>query len=318
MIFRMKRVAFAPQFHHSIAPKTCLLYSERNSLPRIFLKSVVLIVAVCAASAAEPRRIISTAPSITETLFALGLGGKVVGDTTYCRYPPAAQKITKIGTWMQPNTEVILSLKPDLVIVQKTAVQSRGAFERLGVNLLEVKFDTIADIFESIDHIGAATGAHERAAALRKSIEQQVTALRDGVSHLPRTSVLFLVGRTPGTLEALIATGPRTYINEAIEAAGGKNIFESAAMSYAKISPEEIIARDPQVIIDASHGADSAQMSEPERAAQIALWQRYKTVSAVRNGRVYPVASEIFLVPGPRVVDLVRELVNLLHPGAAK
>lgn len=287
-------------------------------LRRRTVHSAVLVLAVCATAAAQPRRIISTAPSITETLFALGVGNRVVGDTIYCRYPPEAQKITKIGTWLQPSTEAILALRPDLVIVQKTAAQSRGAFEKLGVNLLEVRFDSIADIFESIDRIGAATGASERANALHKSIEQQLAAVRNKVARLPRTSVLFLVGRTPGTLEAMIAAGPRTYINEAIEAAGARNIFESAAMSYAKISPEEIVARSPQVIIDASHGADSLNMSEAERKAQITLWRRYPTVSAVKNGRVFPVHSEIFLVPGPRVADMVRELVKLVHPEAAE
>lgn len=273
---------------------------------------------MCAVSQAQPQRIVSTAPSITETLFALGLGSKVVGVTTYCRYPPEATRITKIGTWMQPNTEVILTLKPDLVIVQKTAVQSRGAFEKLGLNILEVRFDSIADIGQSIEAIGTATGAASRAHALHKSIDDQLSSIRNRIGRAAPTPVLFLVGRTPGSLEAMIAAGPHTYINEAIEVAGGRNIFATAAMSYAKISPEEIVVRNPHVIIDASHGADTSHMSEAERRAQIALWQRYKTLEAVKTGRVYPVASEIFLVPGPRVVDLVRQLVKFLHPETAR
>jgi iron complex transport system substrate-binding protein len=283
------------------------------------LFTVVLVLgAIYTRAEAQPRRIISTAPSITETLFALGVGNRVVGDTIYCRYPPEAQKITKIGTWMQLDTERILSLKPDLVIVQKTAMQTSSTIAKLGLKMLEVKFDSIADIHDTVERIAAAVGVPERGRELHRSLEQQLATMRDRVSQAPRTRVLFLVGRTPGTLDAMIAAGPRTYIDEAITAAGGRNIFESAAMSYAKISPEEVIARDPQVIIDASHGADSPSMSDAERNSQIRLWQRYRAVSAVKSNRVIPVASEIFLVPGPRVVDLVRELLKLLHPEAAR
>jgi iron complex transport system substrate-binding protein len=283
-----------------------------------FVLVSVLILAVCSTAFAQPRRIISTAPSITETLFALGLGDRVVGVTTYCRYPPEVTRIAKIGTWMQPNMEAIVALKPDLVILQKTSIQNRGSFDKLGLRLLEVTFDSVADILTSIDQIGRAAGVTPRAQALRKSVEQQLATLHARVARTRPTSVLFLVGRTPGTLDAMIAVGPRTYIDEAIGIAGGQNIFGSAAMSYAKISPEEILARNPQVIIDASHGADSPDMSDAERRAQIALWQRYSTVAAVKSGRIFPEASEVFLVPGPRVVNLVGELVRLLHPEAPR
>src|SRR5882762_6352958 len=104
-------------------------------MKRLLLCYFLLLACVCA----QPRRIVSTAPSITETLFALGLGDRVVGVTNYCHYPAAATKITKIGTYMQPNVEAILALKPDLVIMQKTAIHSKSKFEPYHMNVLEVR-----------------------------------------------------------------------------------------------------------------------------------------------------------------------------------
>src|SRR3954447_4063277 len=102
----------------------------------------LLVACLCA----QPRRIVSTAPSITETLFALGLGDRVVGVTNYCHYPPAAMKITKIGTYMQPNIETILALKPDLGVMQRTAIHSKSKFEPYHLNVLEVSQNNIAEI----------------------------------------------------------------------------------------------------------------------------------------------------------------------------
>ena len=263
---------------------------------------------------AQPRRIVSTAPSITETLFALGVGDRVVGVTNYCHYPEAATKITKIGTWMQPNIEAILALKPDLVIVQKTAIHSKSRFEPYRLNVLEVSQSSIEEIQQTISAVGDAVGVPDRARALNQSISRQINAVRQKIAGKPPVSVVFIVGRTPDALEGMVAVGSRNYLTEVMELAGGRNIFNDSKPPYAKISAEEILARSPQVILDMGDMSDPTGVTEEHKRSVIKLWERYPTVAAVRDKRVYAIASDIFVVPGPRVVELARELGHLLHP----
>jgi len=273
----------------------------------------ILLFVFAAVLAAEPRRIVSSAPSVTEMLFALGLGDRVVGVSTYCHYPPEVKKIAKIGTYLKPNLETILQLKPDLVIMQQTAVHSRQQFGSLRLNVLEVRHDTVGGIFESIEQIGAAAGVAEAARALNGSIRSQLRDVLQSVSGKKR-SLVFIVGRTPGALEGMIAVGKGSYLSEVMKIAGGRNIFADSLAAYPKISHEEILARNPDVVIDMGEMADTTAVTEEQKRAVVALWRRYPALKAVKEGRVYAVASDIFVVPGPRVVELAREFARILHP----
>jgi iron complex transport system substrate-binding protein len=126
--------------------------------------------------------------------------------------------------------------------------------------------------------------------------------------------VLFIVGRTPGRIEDLIAAGRTSYLNELMRIAGGDNVFQDAAVGYAKIGLEEILARNPDVIIDMGEMAQT----DLQKQAVAALWRRYPTLKAVRNNQVFAVASDIFVVPGPRVTEAAGELARMLHPEAAR
>lgn len=279
-------------------------------MKRLFLGYLLLSVWLCA----QPRRIVSTAPSITETLFALGLGGRVVGVTNYCHYPAATANIAKIGTYMQPNVEAILALRPDLVITQKTAIHSKSRFEPYHLNVLEVTQNSIAEIQSAVLAIGNATGSADRARTLNQSITKELAAVHEKASTKPPASVVFVVGRTPGALDGMVAVGSHNYLTEVMEVAGGRNVFNDAKPAYAKISAEEILARNPQVILDMGDMSDPTGVTEEHKRSVVKLWDRYPNVAAVRNKRVHAVASDIFVVPGPRVIDLARAFAHLLHP----
>jgi iron complex transport system substrate-binding protein len=263
---------------------------------------------------AEPRRIVSTAPSITEILFALGLGDRVVGVTTYCHYPPETARIAKIGTYLQPNIEVIASLRPDLIITPKTAVQSRAQFAGVSASVLEVRHDRISDVYEAIEKIGEATAVGSRASALNASMRDQLDKIHKVVSRKPATSVMFIVGRTPGTLDGLIVAGKRSYLGDIMEFAGGRNVFSETSVPYLKISHEEVLARDPEVIIDMGDVPDATKVTAEHDRAVVALWKRFPRLRAVREKHVYALASEIFMQPGPRVTQAALEFAKLLHP----
>lgn len=275
----------------------------------------LIVLLLCAGAAfAQPQRILSTAPSITETLFALGLGDRVVGVTSFCHYPPEAKEKPITGTWLKPNLEAVLAARPDLVIVQRTRVHSKSELERLGLETLEVRQDSIADIYRTIETIAAAAGVPERAVRLNASIRSGLEAVRRKVSVRKPRSMMFIVARTPGSLDGLIAVGPVSYLSEVITLAGGKNVFDDSPAAYPKISPEEILARDPEVIVDMGDMADTTGVTEQHKRSVVALWDRFSSLQAVRNEDVHAVASDIFVVPGPRVADLAREFARMLHP----
>jgi iron complex transport system substrate-binding protein len=280
------------------------------------MRLAALLLAIGAVAGAAPQRIISTSPGITEILFALGLGPRVVGVTQYCAYPPEVKKIPKIGSWTTPNLEVVLASRPDLIIIQRTAVHDSGRFQALKLKTLEVHLDQIADIYSAIEAIGTEGGVPERARQLAVSIRKQLGDIQARVSGRPRTPVMFVVGRNPGALEGIIAVGAKSYLSEVMALAGGRNIFADSPVAYPKVLHEEILARNPEVILDMGEHADAAALTSAQIASEIALWARYGTISAVRNRRVHIVASEMYVVPGPRVVDCARSLARLLHPEA--
>ena len=269
-----------------------------------------------AAGAAPPQRIVSTAPSITEILFALGLGDRVAGATTFCNYPEQAKRLPKIGTYIQPNLEVIVSLRPDLVIIENNPIRLREKLERLGLRVMELEHKSVSDIHGSIERIGQAAGVAARAEAVNLLIRTQLEEIRRRTAHLPKTRMLFLVGRTPNALEGLIAVGSASYLNELIAIAGGENIFRGAVTAYPKVSLEEILARNPDVIVDMGEMARTAGVTDADKRRVVELWNRYPSIAAVRHARVFAVAADIYVVPGPRMVEAAREFGRMLHPEA--
>jgi iron complex transport system substrate-binding protein len=279
-----------------------------------------LLCALCAwaslLAAAPPRRIISTSPSVTEMLYALGLGDRVVGVTTYCHYPPEAMRKTKIGNYLNPSLETIVGLRPDLVIAENTGVRRSERLSSLKLTILDIDDANLAGIYDSLRKIGAAAGVPDRAEALCSRMRASLDEIRRKVERYPKRRMIFIVGRTPGRIEDLIAAGRGSHLNELIEIAGGQNVFRDSPAMYAKIGLEELIARNPEVIVDMGEMSQTVGVTEADKRAVVALWNRYPAIAAVRQHRVFAVASDIFVVPGPRVVDAAREFARMLHPEA--
>ncbi len=266
--------------------------------------------------AAGPARIVSTSPSITEMLYAMGLGDRVAGVTTFCHYPPEAARKPKIGNYLQPSMETIVALRPDLVIAEVTGVRRAEKFAVLGVKVIEVDDGTIAGIYDSIARIGKATGAQGAANALVGRLRGSLAEVRQRTAKLPPRRVVFVVGRAPGRLAELVVAGKGSYLEEVMALAGGKNIFGDTLAQYSKVTVEELLARNPEVIVDMGEMAETVGVTEQAKRAVVALWGRYPSLAAVKQRRVFAVASDIFVVPGPRVVDAAREFARMLHPEA--
>lgn len=263
--------------------------------------------------AAPPQRIVSTAPSITEMLYALGLGDRVVGVTRYCRYPPEAQLKPKIGDYTSPNLEAIAALKPDLVIIQTNPVRLAERLGALRLKSLEIDQENIAALYKSIRVVGDATGVATGAAQLVESIRAKLEQIRQRAAALPRKRVMFVIGRTPNRLDGLVVVGKASYLNEIIQIAGGENVFRDAVAAYPTVSLEEVLARNPQVIADMGDMSDTVDVTEAHKREVVGLWQRMGTVEAVKQHHVFAVASDIFVVPGPRVVNAAQAFLEMLH-----
>jgi iron complex transport system substrate-binding protein len=267
--------------------------------------------------AAAPQRIVSTAPSITDMLFALGLGPNVVGVTDYCRFPDEAKSKPKVGSFLQPDYERILALRPDLVLVIKNPIGVTQRLRSMGVRAEELDQDSTEAIFTSIRRIGELTGRTKQSQALEANLRGELGSIRKRVEGRKRTSVLFLVGRAPGTLQNMVGAGKGSYLDELLFIAGGENILNTGPAIYPKVGMETVLARDPEVILDMGDYAHQSGVSPQRQAEEQALWKKYPQLRAVRSGRVKAVVADHFVVPGPRMAEAAREFLAALHPEVA-
>ena len=266
-------------------------------------------------SASRYRRIISMSPGVTETLFALGLGDSVVGVTRYCDYPPEVKTRTRIGGFYDPNYEVIVSLRPDLVVLTASRENIQKNLEKLGVKTLVVENDRIEDICRSIETIGRFCGAVPAADRLLTKIHKRIDLVKMKTSGLSRPRVMISVDRSTGTqlFSEVYVAGKNNFYDELIDLAGGTNVCQTRNIRYPVFSAEAIIRLNPQVIIDI--------MSDyKKRGLKIADirddWNRFSSVSAVRNRRVYVFGDHFTAIPGPRFVLTLEALAKVLHPEA--
>lgn len=270
----------------------------------------------CLAVFAQPKRVVSTAPGLTEILFAVGLGDQVVGVSEYCRFPQAALSKPKVGSFLQPNVEAIAQLKPDVVLILKNPVRLRQRLEAVGLRVEELDLETLPGILAGIDRIGALGGRVREASQLHQSLEKRLAALKARVRE--RKKVTFLVGRTPQRLEGMVAVGPGSYLDTLMRAAGGDNIFADSPTMYPKVSIEQLLARDPDVIFEMGDAVHDGESQNNYRENVLAVWARMDGLKAVRQQRVFPLNDSMYVVPGPRFAEAAERFFEMLHGGSPK
>jgi iron complex transport system substrate-binding protein len=221
----------------------------------------------------------------------------------------------KIGDYTSPNLESIAALRPDLVIVQTNPVRLRERLEAIKLHVLEINQDSVAALYTSISQVGSATQTDAKAAVLIQNIRNHLDQTQARAAKLPHPKVMFVVGRTPQRLDGIIVVGQASYLNDLITIAGGVNVFRDASASYPAVSLEDVLARNPDVVLDMGEMGDASGLTQSLKDSTINLWKRAASLSAVRKGQVVPIGSEIFVVPGPRIVLAADELFRIFHPG---
>lgn len=255
---------------------------------------------------ARPARLVSLAPSVTEILFSLGAGPRVVGVTDFCSYPPEAAGRTRIGGMINPDLERIVHLRPDLVVATTAGNYPDDVerIERLGIPVYTIATPTLESVMTTLASVGAILGEQERAGRLVADLRSRIERVRTGAAGRPRVPALFVIEPDP-----LIVPGRATFIGEALAVAGADLVTTGQAASWAQYDMEQVIGMRPEAIL-----TPEANRAWSESLGGREDWLR---VPAVAGGRVY-VISDSIQRPGPRIVDGIEEVAAILAGSGEK
>jgi iron complex transport system substrate-binding protein len=259
------------------------------------------------------RRIVSMAPSITETLYVLGLSDRLVGVTRYCTYPPEVQKLPKVGGFFDPNFEAMLALKPELVILLEEHEQTLPGFQKLGLNTTVVCHKYVDGIIDSLRTISRVCGVEDQGKRVADDIQTRLDRVRQKTAHSKRPRVMVAIDRIQGSggLVDVYIAGNDGYFDKMIELAGGENAYHHTVVRFPVVSTEGIMRINPDVIVDMVSGVDTEHFQAEHTLAD---WQSLSNVEAVKQHRIYAFNRDYAIVPGPRFIRFVEELARLLHP----
>ena len=252
-----------------------------------------------------PQRIVSLAPGITETLYALGLDDKIAGVTTFCDWPAAARTKPRIGGFTNPSIEKIVSLKPDLIIA--TADGNRKdtvmQLERLRLPVYVTNPSDTNGILRSILHIGEITNREKDAGILVGKLQKRLNNITVQIRQKRKPRVFFQIG-----LEPVVTAGKGTLINEVIERAGGVNIAGHDVARYPRYSAEGIMGASPEIILFAP------MVNDKEFTMVKSFWQKFEGIPAVKNNKIYPIKTDLISRASPRIVDAIEKMSLIFHP----
>jgi iron complex transport system substrate-binding protein len=258
-----------------------------------------------------PQRIVSLVPAVTEMLFAMGAGPRVVGVSSYDAFPPEVRRIPKVGALVDPDFERILSLRPDLVVLYGSQGELAGRLQRAGIANLPYRHAGLADITTTIRDVGSRVGHRQEAERLARGIEDEIAAIRRAIGDRRRPTTLLVFEREPGSLRGIFASAGVGFMHDMLLVAGGADALHDVARESLQMSVETLIARAPEVIVEVR----ASGTWPPERLArERAVWATLSSIPAVRTGRIHILADDRLAIPGPRVASAIRLLAETLHP----
>ena len=270
---------------------------------------------------AAPKRIISLTPAGTEILYALGQEKNLIANTTFCDYPPEAQKKPKVGGFASMNYEYFISKKADLVVIQDLHAQFIPQLEKLKIPFVTLRQETIEEVCDSIMTLGKATDSEKRAKELVTSIEKDIEYVSEKVKNSPRPKILLCISRefTGDKINIFFAAGNASFYNDMIKKGGGVNALKKQKITYPQISQEGLMMINPDVIIELIGDIDSGHSLTKGFAGMTndllkQQWLNGVQVKAVRDNHVHILNGSIYLRPGPRVGQALLGFARALHP----
>jgi iron complex transport system substrate-binding protein len=278
---------------------------------RILGTLVALVLLVCEASTAQkpPQRIISVIPAITEMLFALGAGDRVVAVGSFDKYPPDVEKLPRVGALLDPDLERILSLRPDLVAIYGSQADLRKQLDRAGVPVFVYQHAGLSHVRSTITELGQRIGATDSARQLVREIDRRLDEVKRGLPQGPGPRTLIVMSRDSFSLRGIYASGGVGFIHDMVTAAGGTNVFADVQKEAVQATTELIIARRPELIIELR----AEPLSTANAAKERTVWNALASVPAVRNGRIHIITDRRTVIPGPRVGEGVEVISQFLY-----
>jgi iron complex transport system substrate-binding protein len=265
--------------------------------------------------ATEARRIVSLVPALTEMLFALGAGPRVVAVSSYDEFPPEVKSLPRVGALLDPDMERILALRPDLVVVYGSQTDLQAQLARAGIRAFNYRHAGLAGVFNTLKELGTAVGRSGEGDRLAREIRGRLDAIQERVRGRPRPRTLLVFERDPASLRGVYVSGGVGFLHDMLEIAGGVNVFADMARESVQPSVETMLARAPDVILEVRVNGllAPADVTEAKR-----VWSALASVPAVQHGRIQILDGDHLVVPGPRVVQGTEVFARALHPDAFK
>lgn len=269
------------------------------SLIIIFILSTVYL---------QAERIVSLAPALTEIVYSLGKGDSLVANTNYCNYPPKAKYIKRVGGMLDINLEILVSVKPDLIILY-SEMYEKIKFMKDKSRLVVVKHTDLKDIYDGIEIIAKALHVESKGRELIGSMKNELENLRKEAErkNAQKSKVLLIIGRNRDNLSNMYIIGAKDFLNELLGYAGGINAY-TGNIDYPSVSIESIVSMNPRVIIELSafnEGIDDKKILDQ--------WKKFPFISAVKNNRIKIVRDSMWVIPGPRVPQIARQMFSFIY-----
>ncbi len=299
-ILQYSRLRFTDHWSRFLIATAVVMFLFADVVPRI-------------AQTAVPMRIVSIVPALTEMLFTIGAGPQVVGVSSFARFPAEVEGLPRVGALIDPDMERVLSLRPDLVLLYGSQQDQHRQIVRAGISVFSYRHGGLEDVTTTILKLGHRTGHAAEAHTVAKEIERDLVAIRARVVGRTPARTLLVIGREPGIIRNVYASGGIGFIHDMLEAAGGENVFGDVAREATQPSSETILAAAPDVIIELRA---EGILTPDEADRETRVWQYFSTIPAVRQERVHFLIGSELVVPGPRVAEATRRLAELLHPEA--
>lgn len=244
------------------------------------------------------ERVVSLAPNLTENIFAVGAGDRLVGVTTFCNYPEDAQKIAKVGDTINPNMEAIIALKPQIVFVS-TASQIETFTKQLeaqNITVFVMNPKSLNDVLTNLQQLGDIFGMQGTTGEKLNILQARILEIEENVQDKPKVKTFVQISKEP-----LFTVGKDSFLTEIIERAGGVSVTKDVATAYPKLSKETALALNPDVLIL----SESPDNTEPNEV--------FKNSNAVKKGKVYKINADLLSRPSPRLIDGLEQLAEVLH-----
>jgi iron complex transport system substrate-binding protein len=256
----------------------------------------------------SPQRIVSLSPGLTETLYALGMGDRIVASDQYSDFPAENKPKATLNTYPKPNTEELVSLHPDLVVALVEGDDFIQQMDARGIKVLKIFPKTYDATLHDIDELGQVVDATPRATQLTSDMRRRADAVIAKTRDAPKISVLYELDASDPTKPWV--AGPDGFFGNLVPLAGGKNVFDDLGRPSGQVSTEQIIARNPTIVIL----GDTNAPFNAQTPAMVKLRTGWNQIDAVKNGRIFALNDAFLSRPGPRLVDGLEQMARLLHP----